>query len=79
MQGPAELQIRQGADWVEDHDGAVVQDLSEFAGRRGAVALPQPSLAAQISRIQGPEHSMEAAPRQPQFVRNVNLQQADRS
>ena len=73
----AELQVRQCADGIADHDPAVIENLLEFRGGFGALVCGQIGLATHIDRIEGPEESVNAAARRAQFIGNGDLQQFD--
>ena len=76
--GASELQVRQRADGIADHDAAVIENLLEFRGGFGALVRGQIGHATHIDRIQATEKRIEVDCRYGQFIRNGDLQQVDR-
>ena len=59
----AELQARQRADGIADHNPAVIENLLEFCRRFDSPMCGQMRFATHIDRIKGPEDRNKAARR----------------
>ena len=76
-EGSAQLQVRQRADRIADHDPAVIENLLELRGGFGALMCRQIGQATHIDRIERADERRSDARRHAQIIRRGGLQQFD--